>query len=230
MHMAAVCNPVSLSAAFMVGLAGSTHCLAMCGGISGALGMRARRVSAGGRTSGLALSHQIGRLTSYTVAGAIVGSCSKLILSVFDIDALAVMARLLAGSILLAIAANLLFKWNSIGLLERPGSRLWRRLAPLASRIPSQGAAGSLLLGMLWGWLPCGFVYSVLIFAALQGSALQGAAMMLFFGLGTLPALLGVGIVSSALGGVSRFTQVTGWALLVCGVLTILGPLNHLHH
>lgn len=227
-HPSAVCNPVSLSAAFMVGLAGSVHCVAMCGGISGALGLRARRANVVGRRSGFTMLHQVGRLMSYTLAGAGVGAFGNVILRAVDINALALIARVLAGAVLLAIAANLLFKWNSLLVLERPGIHLWRRLAPLASRIPSRGSTGALLLGMLWGWLPCGFVYSVLIFAALQGGALEGAALMLSFGLGTVPALLGADIVGSTLGA-RRLSNVAGWALLVFGALTILGPLDHVH-
>lgn len=229
----AVCNPVSLTAAFLVGMAGSMHCVAMCGGISGALGMRARSISGSGRTSLLTLMHQVGRVTSYTLAGAIVGACSGLILSLFDVNKLALGARIAAGSVLVAIATNILFKWQSLGLLERAGARLWRRLAPLGAHISPQGKLGSLLLGMLWGWLPCGFVYSVLIFAALQGGAIQGAAMMLCFGLGTLPALLGAGLLGSklgTLGGVRRLNGVTGWVVLLFGVWTIAGPFTHHHH
>jgi sulfite exporter TauE/SafE len=122
MTSAAVCNPVSLTAAFLVGMAGSMHCVAMCGGISGALGMRARRISGSRRTSMLTLLHQVGRVASYTLAGAIVGACSGLILSIFDVNKLALGARIAGGSVLVAIAVNILFKWRSLGLLERSRS------------------------------------------------------------------------------------------------------------
>jgi sulfite exporter TauE/SafE len=94
-----------------------------------------------------------------------------------------------------------------------------------------QTKLGSLLVGMVWGWLPCGFVYSVLIFAALQGGTLQGAAMMLCFGMGTLPALLGAGILGSTLRlhGFRRLDGLTGWVVLLFGVWTMIGPLTH-HH
>jgi sulfite exporter TauE/SafE len=112
-------------------------------------------------------------------------------------------------------------------------SYLWSHMAPLARLIPPRGVAGSLLLGMLWGWLPCGFIYSMLIFAALKGGALQAAAMMLFFGLGTAPAVFGAGMLSAQFG---RFSvarglhTVAGWLLLAFGALTIYGPLNPAHH
>ena len=90
-----------------------------------------------------------------------------------------------------------------------------------------------LLLGMLWGWLPCGFIYSMLIFAALAGSAAQAAAMMLCFGLGTAPAVFGASMLSAQLGRVTvarGLNKVAGWLLLVFGALTLLGPLSHAHH
>lgn len=228
----AVCSPVSLTAAFLVGVAGSMHCVAMCGGISGALSMRARRASTG-RTWILTLMHQVGRVTSYTLAGAVVGACSGLLLAAFDENKIALGARIAAGTVLVAIAANILFKWTSLGMLERLGARLWRHLVPLGTRVSSQAKLGSLLLGMLWGWIPCGFVYSVLIFAALQGGALRGAAMMLCFGLGTLPALLAAGFLGSKIGAleaIKRLNGATGWVLLLFGVWTMLGPFAHHHH
>ena len=102
-------------------------------------------------------------------------------------------ARSLAGLVLIGVGTGVLFKWRPLAGLERLGGRLWRHVAPLARAIPARGLTGAVLLGMLWGWLPCGFVYSMLIFAALKGGALQGAAMMLCFGLGTAPAVLGAG-------------------------------------
>jgi uncharacterized protein len=86
---------------------------------------------------------------------------------------------------------------------------------------------------MLWGWLPCGFIYSMLIFAALEGGALQSAAMMLFFGLGTAPAVFGAGMLGAQFGRLTLargLYTAAGWLLLVFGALTIYGPLNPAHH
>ena len=159
MSGAAVCNPLTLSAAFAVGVAGSVHCLAMCGGISGALGMRTRGIPGAAQRSVHTASYQVGRLSSYTLAGAIVGASGGLLSTMFDLDRIAVMARIMAGLLLVAMALNTLFHWRPLSRLERLGGRLWARLAPLARKLPSNGLSGSLLLGMLWGWLPCGFVY-----------------------------------------------------------------------
>ncbi|HMA00686.1 MAG TPA: sulfite exporter TauE/SafE family protein [Steroidobacteraceae bacterium] len=232
MHHAGLGDPLSLSAAFVVGLAGSVHCLAMCGGISGALGMRARGASTPRRAAALTACHQTGRLCSYALAGAIVGVFSALMQGMADLDYVALIARILAGLVLAAIGAGIALKWRPL-VLERLGARLWSRLSPLARIIPPHGAAGALLLGMLWGWLPCGFVYSMLIFAALKGGALQAAALMFVFGLGTIPAVFGAGLLSAEIGRISVARGVhaaAGWLLLVFGVLTIVGPFSSVHH
>jgi sulfite exporter TauE/SafE len=233
MHHAALGDPLSLSAAFVVGAAGSLHCLAMCGGISGALGMRARGATTPLRATALTACYQVGRLTSYTLAGAVVGAFSGLMQGMFDLDRVALIARILAGLVVVSVGTGVLFKWRPLAILERLGGRLWRHLAPLARLIPPQGVAGSLLLGMLWGWLPCGFIYSMLIVAALKGGALPSAAIMLFFGLGTAPAVLGAGLLSVQVGrwSVARgLHTAAGWLLLVFGALTIFGPLHPAHH
>jgi len=175
----------------------------------------------------------VGRLTSYTLAGAVVGAFSGLLQGMFDLDRVALIARILAGLVLVSVGIGVLFKWRPLAILERLGGRLWRHVAPLARIIPPQGVAGSLLLGMLWGWLPCGFIYSMLLFAALKGGALQSAAMMLFFGLGTAPAVFGAGMLSAQVGRLSMargLHTAAGWLLLVFGALTIYGPLNPAHH
>jgi hypothetical protein len=156
-----------------------------------------------------------------------------LIQDLFDPDRVVLVARSLAGLVLIGVGLSVLFKWRPLAGLERLGGRLWRHAAPLARAIPAQGVAGAVLLGMLWGWLPCGFIYSMLIFAALKGGALQAAAMMLFFGLGTAPAVLGAGLAATQ---ARRFAWarglnvVAGWLLLAFGAITIAGPLNPLGH
>lgn len=229
---AALCSPLTLSAAFVVGMAGSVHCLAMCGGIAGALGMRSRGVP-GSSASLHALLYQLGRLTSYSLAGAIVGACGGFLAAMFDVDEIALVARTVAGLVLISVALSVLFGWRPLAHLERLGGHVWSRLAPLARTLPAGGAAGSLLLGMLWGWLPCGFVYSMLIVSALTGSAVQSAAMMLCFGLGTAPAVFGLSMVSARLRRITiarGVNRAAGWLLLLFGALTVLAPFSHAHH
>lgn len=226
------CYPLSASAAFLIGAAGSLHCLAMCGGISGALGLRARKAPGSASPLLHAIANQVGRASSYALAGAVVGTFGGLVESLFNLDALALGARLLAGLVLIFVALGVLLRRRPLMLLERLGGRFWMRIAPLARKVPP-GPAGALLLGALWGFLPCGFVYSMLIFAALTGSAWQGAAMMLCFGAGTAPAVLGAGLLGTHIArfmSARRLYGAAGWLLLLFGVLTIAGPFAGMHH
>ncbi len=234
-HLMAVAGPISVLAAFVAGAAGSVHCVAMCGGMSGALGMRARRR---GATSGQAfvhgLTYQAGRITSYSLAGALAGSFGGLLQATFDVDKAALVARSLAGLVLILAAVGVLSKWRPLSRWELLGARLWKHLAPVARAIPAGGLRGSLLLGMLWGWLPCGLVYSMLLVAALAGGPLMGAATMLSFGLGTAPAVLATGLLGGQVWRVAaarRLNLAAGSILLIFGLLTMLAPLSgHAHH
>jgi sulfite exporter TauE/SafE len=232
-NAAPLCNPLTLTAAFVAGAAGSVHCVAMCGGITGALGMRSRRIAPPGRASRHAATYQLGRLASYTLAGALVGAFGDVLQAIFDLSRFALAARVMAGAVLICVAVGVLFGWRPLGRLERLGGRLWSRVAPLARRFPAAGLTGSLLLGMLWGWLPCGFVYTMLLFAATSGDSLQAAAMMLFFGLGTVPAVFAATLFSARVWRVTMLrglNNVAGWLLLAFGALTVLGPLSPAHH
>lgn len=185
-------DTITLTAALTAGLAGSGHCLAMCGGLAGALGMRAR-ASATSTTAAIrnASLYQAGRLGGYTLAGALFGSFSAAFKSFLHLPELAMGLRVLSGMLLVLIAARILFTWNALAGLERLGANFWRRLQPLARHATQRSdVTANLVLGFLWGWLPCGLVYSMLLLATLTGSATSAAAVMLAFGIGTLPSML----------------------------------------
>jgi sulfite exporter TauE/SafE len=233
-HAMAFSGSFSLLAAFVAGLAGSIHCLAMCGGLSAALGLRAHRLGASPkRTLGHALSYQAGRLASYSLAGALAGMTVGLLQAMFDLEHLQVMLRALAGLVLIGAAIGILFRVRPLARIEKLGAQVWRYLAPLARSIPANRFSGSLLLGMLWGWLPCGMVYSMLLIAALAGNPVKGAATMLCFGLGTVPTVLTAGLASAQilrLNAGRRLNVVFGSLLLAFGVLTLLAPFTmHVH-
>lgn len=227
-------GPLSLAAAFTAGLAGSLHCLAMCGGLTGALGLRAQR--AGGSATRMRahqLLPQLGRVTSYAMAGALFGAFGAVLAAQFDILAAARVLRILAGLCLLAIAARVLWGWQPLAPLERLGARMFARLTPLLRTRGESTPGGSFLLGMLWGWMPCGLVYSMLLFATVSGGAMHGALMLALFGAGTWPAMVGGTLLTRQIGRWSAargLHAVTGIALLAFGVLTLLAPLVPLHH
>lgn len=226
--------PLSLAAAFAAGAAGSLHCVAMCGGISGALGMRARRLGRGaGRAGAHAACYQVGRLLSYAAAGALCGAFGGVLVALLDLQSIAAAMRIVAGLLLIALGMRVLFGWRLLGGMERLGARLWALVAPLARRQRGTGLGGSMLLGMVWGWLPCGLIYSMLLFATLAGGAPQGAATLLCFGLGTLPAMLGGSLLT---GQAPRFMTARGLhaaagvLLLFFGLATAMGPFWHGGH
>ena len=180
----------SLFALFLVGLLGGTHCVGMCGGIVGALSM------GGASRPSLHLAYNLGRISSYTLAGAIVGALGSASLALAGQLPLRVALYVLANLMLIALGFYLMGVTRALAFTERVGQNLWQRIQPLTRRfLPAQSVAQAFPLGMLWGWLPCGLVYSALATALAAGSATQGAMLMLAFGLGTLPNLLLAGLL-----------------------------------
>lgn len=180
-------------AVFLVGLLGGPHCLAMCGGIVGALTVAP---PSGRRHWRLPLAYNLGRIASYALAGAVMGAVGRAGLLLEGALPVQLTLYVLANLMLIALGLYLLGVPQGLTFLERGGQKIWARLQPLTRRfLPATSAARALPLGMLWGFLPCGMVYSVLTTALLTGSALRGAGLMLAFGLGTLPNLLAAGFL-----------------------------------
>ena len=223
---------LSLGAAFVAGLAGSGHCLGMCGGIAGALAMR-RPQAAFGTKFGYALAYNLSRITSYAVAGALAGLLGRTLLNAVDVKPLSIAFRVVAGAIMIAAATQLVFGWRLLGPLESAGSGLWRRIAPWAGRQgQSGGLGGAIGLGLAWGWLPCGMTYSMLLLAATTASVTTGAAVMLAFGLGTLPSMVTATVaferMARLLSSRATLRNVAGALLLAFGLYTAGSALAHL--
>ncbi|MEO1766588.1 sulfite exporter TauE/SafE family protein [Thiobacter aerophilum] len=182
---------LSLLAAALVGLMGGVHCVGMCGPLVTAFALQ--RPGKEPRLL-LHLSANLGRLVSYTLAGAVAGGLGE---SSLWLRQLFPVEQLLFGlaQVMLVLLGLYLAGWNRWLLhVERAGSVVWRRLQPLFTRVlPIERPGQAFLAGLLWGWLPCGLVYSVLIAALASGSPTSGALTMLAFGLGTLPNLLAMG-------------------------------------
>lgn len=181
----------SLLAVFLVGLMGAVHCFGMCGGIVGALTYQLPQDRA---RWPFHLAYSIGRIASYVVAGAIVGSIGQAGMLLRDEAPIQHLAFGLSSIMLILLGLHMAGLWGAVRHVERIGSALWRRIQPLTKRVlPVTSIPRALSLGALWGWLPCGLVYSVLIVALSSASATRGALVMLAFGLGTLPSLLALG-------------------------------------
>jgi len=178
-------------ALFIVGLLGAGHCAGMCGGIVGALSLQSPQ--GGGASVAVHLAYNLGRIASYALAGLVAGTLGQL---AGNLLALQHGLHLFASLMLIALGLYLLGLTQTLTWLEKGGQGVWRRIQPLTARfLPVRGVAQAFPLGMLWGWLPCGLVYSALTTALAAGSAGQGALLMLAFGLGTLPNLLLAGLL-----------------------------------
>jgi len=181
-----------LAAVFLIGLLGGVHCIGMCGGIVGALTLQTPRRS---RAWSMHLAYSAGRIASYAAAGAIMGLIGGAGLMFNHILPVQLLFYVLANLVLIGLGLYLagLNKW--LARLESLGGWLWRRIQPYSVRfLPADTAPKAFALGTLWGWLPCGLVYSVLATALVSGGAARGAGLMLAFGLGTLPNLLLAGM------------------------------------
>lgn len=184
-------NPTDLGlfSAFLIGLAGSVHCIGMCGGIVGAFTFATpKNVS----HTPYILSYNLGRIVSYAGAGAMTGwlgaffiefvSSGLQLLRIFSVFMLVLLGFYISGW------------WKLLTYIEKAGNHVWRKVSPMGKRfIPFKTPLHAIPYGMIWGWLPCGLVYSTLSWSMASASPQQGALIMLFFGMGTLPSMLLLG-------------------------------------
>lgn len=219
----------ALLTAFFVGLLGSGHCFGMCGGIAAGLGSvpvhSDSQPDAKPRATS-ALLFNLGRVLSYAILGAISAWILASAGAAFNVPKWGMILRLLTTLMIFLIGLQFLFNWQLLGRIERVGAKVWALVLPVAVRASSMpGGTGRLLLGLCWGLLPCGLVYSVLLTAAAAGSAFAGMSVMLAFGLGTLPSMVGMSLAAPALSSLlsDRWTRkLMGAALILLAVLSIL--------
>ncbi len=223
----------SLLAAFVVGLGGSAHCTLMCGGISAAIVSGA----AGKRTVLHASFAQAGRIASYMAAGVIVATISSGALSLLAQGSSRSVVQILLGLAWIVMALQL-FGWLPRSRwLARTGAAFWRQLQPLTRQVwPVNTPLRALLAGALWGWLPCGMSYAMLMVAAASGDPLQAGLMMFAFGIGTMPGTLLPALAAARLqrlGLSPRVRQIAAAAMLALGVFTVTSPwmpgVDHAH-
>ena len=219
-------NTVAAGSAFVAGLLSSEHCLGMCGGIVGAFSLRgsagragddAVRQGGGGATGGVGgrlagrlgglLAYNAGRILTYAALGALAGALGATVGGWLPPEVARRGGRLLGALFLVGIGLFLAGRPQFLQPFERLGARLWRRIEPAGRRfLQARGAGHALALGLVWGFLPCGLVYSMLAMASLAGGAGSGAIVMLAFGAGTLPALFVAGLAASRLRELARST------------------------
>lgn len=213
---------LTLGAALLTGLLGGLHCAAMCGGIATGLSAAAARPGLG---SAVALNG--GRVLGYTLAGVIVGGFGSGLLALARTDALATGLRVAMGAVLVLAAIRI--AWPArLGFLSRGAAGFWKILRPLQARmVPASGPLRPWVLGLFWGWLPCGLSTTVLAAAWLEASALHGGLLMLAFGLGTMATMVPLTWSGARLASLARHRtwRLAGAALIaLAGVLTLAGP------
>jgi sulfite exporter TauE/SafE len=193
----------ALIGAWLTGVLGGVHCVAMCGGflaaLSGAGASGPGTVAAAPMRSASALAwrqlpYNLGRISSYALLGAVFGAAGGAALAAADLLPVQRALYMIANVFLVLLAVAIAFGGRGSGLLEQAGGALFRRLSPVVRSLALREAPlARYALGMVWGLVPCGLTYSVLPVALFAGGALEGGGVMLAFGLGTLPNLLAAG-------------------------------------
>lgn len=215
----------ALPALFLVGLLGASHCVGMCGPIAIALG------GTSGQRNTIIWGYQLGRISSYMAVGLVAGWVSQLTAELLQ---LAPLLRLLAAALAAAMGLYVMGVWRGLVQLEKIGAHVWRHIQPLSKPLTSvNSGVGAYAVGAVWGWLPCGLVYTAVGMALASGSALQGALGMAAFGLGTLPAMLAASWFSGQLSGYLQkpwLRRLSGLLLLGMAVMMVMTVVAHQRH
>lgn len=226
-------GPVSFASAFLLGLFSTVHCVGMCGGIIGALSLSlpAEIRNHKPRLFLFVTTYNIGRITSYTLAGLLTGALGSGMLASTGFDQGHAILRYVGVAMMMAIGIYLAGWLPQLAIIEKIGVPLWQKLEPIGRKLlPVTSLPRALAYGVIWGWLPCGLVYFVLIWTLTAGDAYRGALMMLAFGLGTLPTLLTAGFMASW---VTRFARnqtarmMVGLLIIAMAIGSLFIPMQH---
>lgn len=221
---------ISLPLAFTVGLFSTLHCIGMCGGIMGALSFglppETRRQTP--RLLLYLLIYNLGRILSYAAAGALMGAAGWTLLAVIGPGQGHRLLQWLAALILVLIGLHIAGWLPRLAGVERFGVPIWRLIEPWGRRLmPVKSPIRALAYGLVWGWLPCGLVYTMLLASTSSQSPVGGALYMAAYGLGTLPAVIATGILAGQLQKVVRtpyLREFIGVMIVVLGLLTLWYP------
>lgn len=222
----------SYFAAFAMGLFSSLHCIGMCGSIIGTLTLSLKPEVRNNKSTlfPYILNYNIGRIFSYSLAGLLVGLAEALLTLPMGLDHGHRFLQLLSAAIMISAGFYIAGWFPRFAYIEKAGSKLWKQLEPYGRKlIPVSTYRQAFLFGMVWGWLPCGLVYAALALAATTGDVFRSAMTMLAFGIGTLPAVVGVGIMANIITKLSRmqrFKQLIGLLLVLVALIAVFPWLN----
>lgn len=215
--------------AFLLGLFSTVHCIAMCGSVIGALTLSLPvEVRENQRKMfPYVFNYNLGRLLSYAIAGAIVGLLSSP-LAMFDGH---ILLRYLSVFVMISMGLYLAGWFPKFARMERLGGPIWKLLQPIGQKLlPVKTHSQAFFLGMVWGWLPCGLVYAALVAAATAGDPVKASFVMLSFGAGTLPAVMGAGLFTGFLASLARMKhlrKIAGISIILMALATALWPMDH---
>ena len=225
-------NPLTYTSAFLLGLFSTIHCVGMCGGIIGALslslpvGIRNNKP----RMLMFITTYNIGRILSYSFAGLVAGAIGTGVLASAGFDQGHAILRAIGVAMMIAIGLYLAGWLPQLAIVEKIGVPVWKKLEPVGRKLlPVASLPKALAYGLIWGWLPCGLVYFVLLWALTAGNAVQGALTMLAFGIGTLPTLLATGFMTSWLTRFARSPtarQVVGLLIVAMAIGSLFIPMG----
>lgn len=224
----------SYATAFLLGLFSTVHCIAMCGSVIGALTLSLPSEIRESQTKMFpyVFNYNLGRLLSYGIAGAIVGLLSS---PLAIIDGYLIL-RYVSVVIMIGMGLYLAGWFPKFAHMERMGAPIWRWLQPIGQKLlPVRKLSQAFYLGIVWGWLPCGLVYAALAVAATAGEPVKAGLVMLAFGAGTLPAVMGAGLFTGFLSAMARakhLRQIAGILIIAIALATVFWPLDHseMHH
>jgi sulfite exporter TauE/SafE len=201
--------------------------------------MHAKAAGTSVGTYGIATLYQFGRVSGYAIAGAICGFIGSQASALFELIRLGSILRIASGVLIALLGVRLLWQWNALAWLERLGAKFWIRLRPLVQLAGTRtGIAKPLAMGLLWSLLPCGLVYSMLMFAAMSADPARGALIMLAFGLGTLPSMLTASLLAARIQNylsrpaarIASGTLMLGFGVWMIVAAVSMGGAAHAHH
>ena len=222
----------SYFAAFAMGLLSSMHCIGMCGSIIGTLTLSLKPEIRNKKSTLLpyVFNYNLGRICSYTLAGFIVGFLGTLFVLPFGSEYGHRILQILSAIVMVSAGLYLAGWFPRFAYIERIGVHFWKLIEPFGRKLmPVSSYSQAYLFGLVWGWLPCGLVYAALALAATTGNAVHSGLTMLAFGLGTLPAVVGIGIMTgllTRLAKVKRFKQAVGLLLILTALIAVFPEFN----
>lgn len=216
-----------MTVAFLIGLFSTLHCFGMCGGLVGAMTMSLQpEIRKQPAQLGLyTFAYNSGRISSYVVAGFLVGFFGQTLRDFLMPEEGVAVLRLIASFLIIAMGFYIAGWFPQFSRIEKIGTPLWRHLQPIGQKLlPVKSIWQAFLFGAVWGWLPCGLVYYVLLISPAKDGAANAALFMLFFGLGTLLPMMAAGFLTGRLAPLRQSQKIrylSGLVLIIMGIISL---------